>query len=480
MPASGREMTVGAPSPEAPAPGRRERSLAAILVGGGIWALGGKCVGGVLGLVITATLARLMPPAELGVYLLAFSFVSIVATLARLGLEQVGLRLVAESLGRGDSATAAAVAWRALALVAAAAVAVGLLAGALLGPWLARGAFGSAALAEAMPAAGAWLACFAIQLTLAELFRGCRDIRLASLFGGTVFGGALSTMLLAAAVGGAWALGLALSAREALWVSAAVTAATAALGLALLARRLPPRRSPATRGPGWGALARLGLPLLVSQLGVLVMVQADIWILGLFRPEDEVALYGAAARLVRFLALLAIVNDVTAPEIARLNVHGQRERLETLLQTTATLAALPCLAALAVVALAPGEILALLFGPFYRDSAPVLVILAMGVATVAFVGSAPYVLMMTGHGAVRMGVSLGGTAAMLAGGFLLTPAFGPTGLAVAVAGALALQQVAAWLCVRRYCGVWTHADPVKALGQLRRFLGKRASSSHAA
>jgi PST family polysaccharide transporter len=447
------------------------RSLAAVLVGGGIWALGGKAVGGVLGLGITAVLARLMAPAELGIYLLAFSLVVTAATLARLGLEQVGLRLVAEHLGRQEDAAAAAVAWRVLALVGLAGLALGVLAGIWPGPWLAEAAFGSVALASVLPVSAAWLVAFTIQLTLAELFRGARDIRLASLMGGTVFGGLLSTCLIGLLVAVAWALGIGLDAERALLLSLAGTVGATLPGFWLLARRLPPPgRVPGL--PGHRRLLRLGLPLLVAQFSLLVMLQADLWILALFRPESEVALYGAASRVVKFLALLAVVNDVTAPEIARLNVRGDRSRLEQLLQVSATCAALPCVMALAVLAAAPAGLLELLYGSYYREAWAVLLILGVRTAVTVLVGSAPYVLVMTGHGAARMAVSLGGTAAMLALGLALTPAFGMTGLAVAVAAAGALQQIAAWAAVRRCCGVWTHADPVRTAATLRTLLAR--------
>jgi hypothetical protein len=47
-----------------------------------------------------------------------------------------------------------------------------------------------------------------------------------------------------------------------------------------------------------------------------------------------------------------------------------------------------------------------------------------------------------------------------------------TGLAVAVSAAIALEQVGLWACVRWRCGLWTHADPVKAISLIKRFLAR--------
>jgi O-antigen/teichoic acid export membrane protein len=404
-----------------PVEGRRllERPWGPRLLGGGAWALASKCVGGAVGLGITALLARLLTPPEFGAYLIAFSIVTLAAMSARFGLDQAGLRLVSEHLGRGEEVLAGRIAWRVLGIVACASAALGIAFGLAVGPWLVQQLFRSDLLEGNMLLAGAWLACLAVQLTLAELFRACRDIRMASVLAGTLFGGVLSTILIALAILLVWLLGVHMNVRGALLISVVGTAAATAFGLAMLARRFGVARVAAsprgTRPLALGAILKLALPLLLAQLGTLVLVQADIWILGAFRPEREVALYGAASRVVKSMALLlAVANEVTAPEIARLNVQGERERLADLLGSTAALGALPALALLVVLAVAAEDVLEVLFGTFYREAGVVLLILATGQAVNVFLGSTHYALVMTGHGTLRMGVALAAASSLVA------------------------------------------------------------------
>ena len=476
--------------PNDPAPQRREqrpaaRPLGSRLLGGGVWALGSKCVGGVLGLGITALLARLLTPPEFGAYLIAFSIVTMAAMAARLGLDQAGLRLMSEQFGRDDEALGARTAWRVLGIVVCTGAALGIAFGLAVGPWLVRQLFRSDLLEGNMFIAGAWLACLAIQLTLAELFRACRDIRMASLLGGTVFGGSLSSILIALAILLVWLAGMRMDVRGALWISVGSAAAATAFGLAMLARRFARagvgRACANARPPALGAILKLGLPLLATQVGAFVLIQADIWILGAFRPEGEVALYGAASRVVKSMALLlAVVNEVTAPEIARLNVQGERERLADLLGSTAALCALPALGLLVVLAVAAENVLELLFGAFYREAGVILLILAAGQAVNVFVGSTHYALVMTGHGTVRMVAALAAATSLVAIGVAVTPSYGMIGLALAVSAILGLEQVGLWLCVRWRCGLWIHADPGKTLGLIKEFLARRGYRKNAA
>ena len=76
------------------------------LLKGGAWAFAGKLTAAVSALLINMFLARVLSPDELGVYFLAFSFVTVVSIIAQLGLGQVVLRYVAESVGIGSPSRA--------------------------------------------------------------------------------------------------------------------------------------------------------------------------------------------------------------------------------------------------------------------------------------------------------------------------------------------------------------------------------------
>jgi O-antigen/teichoic acid export membrane protein len=60
-------------------------------------------------------------------------------------------------------------------------------------------------------------------------------------------------------------------------------------------------------------------PMWVTNITLFVGTQTDIWIVGAFRSQEEVAIYGAAVKLVLMVALpLQIVSTVVPPLITEM------------------------------------------------------------------------------------------------------------------------------------------------------------------
>ena len=128
--------------------------------------------------------------------------------------------------------------------------------------------------------------------------------------------------------------------------------------------------------------------MLAIQLLTFKTTQADLWIAGLWCPHDQLALYGAARRLVLLVALpLQMMNLTVMASIAEL--FGQRRLgdLEHLLRSSALYAALPACVFIAGLIVWGGPLLELLFGPFFRQAATALSILGIGQLFLVGVGS---------------------------------------------------------------------------------------------
>ena len=132
----------------------------------------------------------------------------------------------------------------------------------------------------------------------------------------------------------------------------------------------------------------ISLPLLIVTLVMMVRTNGDIWMLGAFLPQGELALYGAANRLVTMVTMpMAIVTAVTPPLIAEMYSQGRREDLEHTLRSTATLTGIPAwLASMGCIFFA-GPILGLVFGNYYREGAVVLALLSIGLFASVCAGS---------------------------------------------------------------------------------------------
>jgi O-antigen/teichoic acid export membrane protein len=92
-------ISDSAREPEVRAESKPQSGLRSRLLSGGVWVVAGKILGGPVVVVTNMLLARVLSPAELGAYFLAFSLVTVCATVAPLGANRAVVRFVAEAIG---------------------------------------------------------------------------------------------------------------------------------------------------------------------------------------------------------------------------------------------------------------------------------------------------------------------------------------------------------------------------------------------
>ena len=433
------------------------------LVSGGIWAFSAKAGSGVLTLALTAYVTRLLDPHSVGVLFLGFSIVVMLSVVVRLGLDQLGIKLIGEAISAGAHSLARVIAFRLIRIVAVFAVAVGS-AVYLYFDEIAPLFFAVEGLGDGFRFLfSAWVVLVPLQLLFAELFRAYRRVAHASVFsGGTLFGGFGVGLVVGAGLLLFHLLGYPLTLNSTLTLILMVT-----LVFLVMEFRLIWRLSRSGKGDeqgadlavvGHGALLRQGLPFLVIMLSLLSLVHMDTVILGFYRPEEEVAIYAAATRIVKLMVMsLIVAYEVAAPVIVELNAAGERERLQEILRVIATIAAIPAVVALAFFIFAPSFVLGFLYGDYYREGAEVLAILSIGQLVNVWTGLSGYTLNMLGFQKLNMYVysTVSILALILCG--LLADEYGPVGVAVVIACAWVLQNIATVILARRYTGIWTHA-----------------------
>lgn len=428
------------------------------LLAGGAWALGGRVALVFIGILTNALLARLLTPAELGAYFLAYSVVGMCTALGALGLIHTVVRFVAESVGLEQYERVR----RAIKL----SLGIGLLGGLtvssaylLFGGTFAFALFNSPALAAVTGVTAGWIVFAVIQGILVEAFRGLHDIRMTVLFGGLTSGNGLLTggllsllLLVILANRGETALS------TVMLLAILSSAVSVLLAGSLLRRRiasLPEDRSNSK------LLARevmsVAWPLMVSSLAMGVVVYADLWIVGAFLPQEQVAVYGAAARLMLFVYMPAqVVGLIVPPLIAEMYAQGRSRELERTLRTAATLAGLPSFLVLVAFMVAGEPILSLVFGEYYGQGALVLAVLSVGRLVQVWSGACEQALMMTGHQVAMMSLTLLGGVLIVVGAVLTVQTYGALGVAGAAAVGLAVQNILMVLVSKAKTGVWTH------------------------
>ena len=394
------------------------------LVRGSVWVLAGRGFGVVVVLATNALLTRLLSPDQVGAYFVVLSLVMFCALLAQMGAERTAVRLVAESLGTGRPGRARA------AIVSVA------------------GIVGGGALVVAI----LLVVTTTVRRICAEIFRGFSQIHLATAFENLAAAGltAVAFLLL-------WTLRHRVALRAVLVVSVAASGAAAAWAVLLVLRRVR-ALGPRDRSLGPRAVFDISWPLLFVSLALFVLgAGVDVWILSAFRSSRDVALYGAAVRLVAVVgAPLTILLAVLQPVIAELHARGERALLERTLRNAATVAAVPSALVVLVFLGFGGPVMARVFGPFYRHGSAVLAVLSLGQMANVVAGACGAALMMTGHQRTMMKITLCVAALSVTGGLVLVRPFGPVGVAASTAFAFTLQNVLMLGYAKRSLGIWTH------------------------
>ena len=442
---------AGVPQLGAPPAPATMASVKRRLLKGGAWALTGQVGGLLAGMISSILLARILSPDDLGAYFLALSIVMTASQFALFGLPQTVVRFVAKSMAIGKPGRARKSIEYAFASATAGAIMAGLIVY-LAGDWLGGTVFQSSILKSTMGLVALWTTPSAFRTLIAESFRGFQDIRLASIFGGFSFK-TISTILFL------W-----------IWITRGQTSLTTLLVLVILATTFPAIsggtflirkvRTLGTSAPvSRRAMLDMAFPLFIMSVAVFGLKQSSLWITGAYLPENQVALFGAAMRLVIMMAMpLSLVNAVVPPIIAEMHAQDRRRDLERTLRMVSTIGGIPAVAVLLVFIFSGKPLLGLVYGEYYRQAAVVLAILSMGQLVNVWSGSCGFALMMTGNHMIMTIITVTFGVANVVISIFVIPRYGITGAAIAWSASLITQNIVTVLITKRYLGVWTHVS----------------------
>lgn len=419
----------------------------------------GKLVSGFGAIVITAMLARMLDPAELGAYFLNLTIAYFLGLAICLGIEQVIIRFISQSLVQGNVSDIRYYVLYALVIVSVTGVCVAGLLWSGLGHFVAQDIFKSVHLVKVIEYTAVLVLLQGLQKLIGEIFRGFENIAVATLFAGTVFGGSLSIALHIAAYAIMMWIVSDITLVAVVQVSAVICVFCVLFGLLLL--KLTHPVSSAGKGHGVRILTMLktGFPVFVINLSSMSTGYIDLWIVAALLNEEKVALYAAVTRLIKFMTTcLFMVNEFLSPIIAQLKLQHQNDQLEWALRTTAAIATMAGLPLFIVFVLFGEQTLTLFFGAYYAEASMVLAILSVAGMVGVVTGSSGQTLIMSGYSGILMWISLLTSAVTIGGSIVVAPPFGLLGVTWVLAAAGILHQVLMLVAARRSCHVWTHAS----------------------
>lgn len=229
---------------------------------------------------------------------------------------------------------------------------------------------------------------------------------------------------------------------SALFIALYMATAVIALVVALPGMRrrnavaVPSEGDAACDPKGWD---RAALPFLGIHLATILQLELATLMLGVFATPEAVGLFQPIARISMLLTLPAYALSVSFnPKIAELYGQGSTQEIQTLARKhTLAATSVVTLAGIAIGLAAP--LLLWLFGQEFTAAAPLVWFLVAGRIALSACGPGSELLAMTGRSTLALkclALSLLAEALLAA---LLIPAYGLTGVAIAVALGLALR-----------------------------------------
>lgn len=417
------------------------------------WAFSGKLVTIVISFIINLLLARLLSPQAIGNYFLIVSIISFAATFALLGLLKTSIILIAESL-LDDKAKAKSSVILLLKITSIGILATGIILFFGLNEILPAKFSNLPNVTKLTSLIILWFALFTWQQLVAEIYRGYHNIKLATLFSG-LFSSTLSATTFYYFY---WHYGQ-IQLQDVIIITIIATCSSVLFSNTLLWLKLKdtPKYIKAT---SLSTIVTLSWPLWLTSLSFFIITQADIWLLGIFRSDEEIAIYGIASRLIVIISMpLLITNAVIPPRISQLYAQNNKQSLQHLLRLSASISGVFSLIGLCIFIFYGEDILHLLFGEFYQSGATILIVLSLGQAFNVCTGSCGLALMLTKHQKTMMTITLLTGTITITLSWHLVQSHGALGAAIGTSFGIVLQNIMMLLFARYKIGIWTHISP---------------------
>jgi len=427
-----------------------EDADAAWLAKGSAIVLAGGFTGQALQFSCQIVLARLLGPAQFGLYGIGWTLFRLVGPFAALGLN-AGVIYGASAADRSDLGRRRDVLLQSLVL--------GLLAGGVIGaaayigaPWLSAEVFGKTELtavirsfALALPLlTGLMVASASMKLTLSMVYSAITEMFTQP---------ALNLLLVIVALHFLhWRLMGA--------IQATVLSYALALMMALFfvfSLFWPILRSRAKMRSYVGELLAFSLPASIAAAFLNLINRVDRLVIGAFLPAAEVGIYQAASQTSTLFDIVPnIFNNVIAARVSEFYARGELSRLEELYRLGAKWSFYLTMPLFLLVCAAPGGVMNSLYGAHYQLGAWPLLIMCIGLMSDAVVGAAAPILIFSGNQKLAGSISTSALVSAVALNYTLVPRFGLIGGAVSTALAEAGMLCGLLLAVRSRVGIWPY------------------------
>ncbi len=383
-------------------------------------------------LVVTNTLGA----EQSGLYFIGFAFVTVLATISRVGLDNTVLKLVGAASAVGDSGRISSILGKALATI--------FVTGALLGGgvWLFSEELSASLFNKPdMDPVLSIMSLLTVSLSVCSIFsmvlQGMHRIVGSLMVLSIVSNFGLVALLLVIGASSAQMVGV---------FFAVASFGAVIVGALLLKPLLYYRRD---EGADWLEIYAVSKPLFIVSLCTLAVQWSGQLVGGVVLNPQELAYVAVSQRVAMLLSFVLIaVNFILAPKLAGLYGNGDSEAAGVLAVRATRLMVLVS-APLAIAMLIFPELFLQLFGAEFVEARHVLQILAVGQLVNVVVGPVNYLLIMSGHELELRNNMIVSAALAVVLSLSLIPLWGALGAAVATSLAVGVQNLLSARSVKR-------------------------------
>jgi O-antigen/teichoic acid export membrane protein len=238
----------------------------------------------------------------------------------------------------------------------------------------------------------------------------------------------------------------------AIFAAIAATYATTLTQLVSVTARIDRRIPAGPRKILFGTWVAVSLPIFLIESFFFLLTNADVLMVGFYMRPEDVAVYFAT---VKTLALVHFVYFAVKAGVAQRYAaftHADPQGLAAFARETVSWTFWPSLL-MAIIVLALGKPMLVLFGPEYVKGFPLLFLLVLGVVARAAVGPAESVLTMSGNHNICAAVYALTLALNVSLSVVLIPMLGLWGAAIATALSMMFEAAALSFTVWRKLGI---------------------------
>ena len=195
------------------------------------------------------------------------------------------------------------------------------------------------------------------------------------------------------------------------------------------------------------------LPVFLIEGVGFLLSNADVVVVGLYLPPDQVGVYFAATKIIALVQFVAFAMRAAAgPRFATLLATNDRQELGRFAAQVARWSFWPSLV-IGLALMLIGQQLLALFGPAFTQGYWLLPILFAGILTKALIGPGEILLSMGGREKLCVLIYVVVLASAIVTNIMLIPRLGLTGAAIATSSAMALEALLLHIALRRTLGI---------------------------